>query len=88
MPKARPSYILCTRNFSKGAIQRIRDATPPEWSIQESDEPVRATEVGGNILFLLSGSDHSMAIRYAGGSCVGRVSITMRDLETLFETIL
>ena len=90
MPSAtvRPTFVFCIRHFSKGMIQKIRDMTPPEWTIQETEEPVRATQVGANVLFLLSGSDHAMAVRFAGGSAAGRFSITLNQLRDLFSGIV
>lgn len=86
--EARPTFILCRAGMSDTLVQQIWNTVPETWSVVETEDSVRANQYGGNILFVLSGKDGSLRLRFTGGSAVGAFSIKVRELPSLFSKII
>ena len=88
MRKTRPTFVLCRKDMSEETVERVYTRIPVGWAVIESEEPVRASALGGNVLFVLSGREGALRVRFAGGSSVGAFGVNWTELEALFEQIV
>jgi hypothetical protein len=88
MPKTRPTFVLCRKDMSEDTVERVYKRIPVGWAVIESEEPVRASGLGGNVLFVLSGREGALRVRFTGGSSVGAFGVNWTELGALFARIV
>ncbi len=76
-----------THHFSEAMAARIRAATPAHWTIQEEEEDVSANRLGGNVLFVLGGTDNRLKARFTGGSSVGAFTLPFSEFGTFLKSL-
>jgi hypothetical protein len=84
----RPKVVLEMSKLQEETVEAIYAATPPGWTVEESQEPVKPNRLGGNTLFCILGeSKRGLHIRFAGGSSFSMLYIPIRDLPAFFTTV-
>jgi hypothetical protein len=86
--KTRPAFVLCRQEMSEDTVEEVYKRVPAGWSVIESEEPVQASGLGANVLFVLSGKEGRLRVRFTGGSSVGAFRVNWKELEALFARIL
>ncbi len=86
--KTHPTFVLCKQDMPEEIVEQIWAATPAGWAVQESEEPVQASRLGANILFVVTGyAKGRLRIRFTGGSSVGAFTLPLQDLPSFFTSL-
>lgn len=88
--KTLPTFVLCTEHMTSETAAAIQAATPATWRIREEAGEVRAASLGGHVLFVLGAtrSPSRLAIRFTGGSSVGRFYIPLSSFSTFLDSVV
>lgn len=83
------SYILCRGNFTDEYVAKIKNEMNG-WHCIMTRRPVNLLKCGGNVLYILSGSntqqkEQTVKVRFCGGASIGALTIKLGELGTIFK---
>jgi hypothetical protein len=84
------SYILCRGGFTDEYVLKIKNEMPPDWHCILTRKSVNLLKCGGNVVYILSGSntqqkEQTVKVRFCGGASIGALTIKLGDLAALLE---